>query len=130
MCEGETTDPVPTPRKSGKMKKSFFRLLMDYFVNSYRITDADYLDSPNSPKVNMCLDCGDLEIDDEWRRIPCPHRTSIKNSVVFGGIIISGSLKVCDLCASIKKEIKEKRKNLYEDSYPDFEQVKVSSLSF
>lgn len=132
MCDGEIVAPNPELRqqeiKKGrsfwKLLKDFFCRIKDYSIDSYRITEADYLELP---KVNMCLKCGDLEIDDRWLRIPHPQKSSISEEIKLGGIKINGCLSICDFCVSMEKEIEEKRKNFYLDSR---DIVPVSPMSF
>ncbi len=46
--------------------------------------------------VNLCVKCGDLEVEDEWVEIPRILREAVKE----GGVVVNGKVKVCDRCAN------------------------------
>jgi len=130
MCKGDITDPVGRPREATKSKFSLrgtFKKFLD------KITSHGSFVLLNKSPVNACLKCGDLEIDNNWQRIPCPHITSIKNAIMTGGILVNGDFKVCDFCAQTEKEIKESQENRHKDTSSicaDTLLVPVSSQSF
>lgn len=128
MCKGPIV--APPGKKMVEAKSSFS--LTEFFKRFWeRITCSAV--SSDQPKVNMCLKCGDLQVDEEWLKIPHPQKPAISGAIKSGGISINGYLAVCNFCASMEKEVKEKRDNLYKgsSSFLDFEQVTaVSSMSF
>lgn len=117
MCEGKIVAPNPEP-KEVKKRNNLLKSIKDYFCKI--IDSAIDCESVNYPvvssdlsKVNMCLKCGDLEIDDNWLRIPHPSKPRISEAIKSGSIIINGRLTVCHFCVSTEKEMKRRLKDLY-----------------
>ena len=122
MCTGEIVAPV------GKKREEIKFSLVEFIKKFCKIITC-VADGLNQPKVNMCIKCGDLEIDGRWQKIPHPQRMTIKNEIESKRIIIKGSLMVCDFCLLIEKTIEENRKNFYKQSSDPLE-TSVSSVSF
>jgi len=131
MCTGEIVVPVGRSRSGAKKSdlsiSNFFKKIFE------KITYSNGKSVENIDRVNMCLMCGDLEIYGCWQKIPHPQRTSVSEAIKSEQIVINGYLRVCDFCASMKKETKEKKENLYKDTISicaDGLVSDVSSLSF
>ena len=91
MCEG----PIVAPAGKKAVKKQNF--LKESFKKFWdKITGREFDILLNRYLVNTCPKCGDLEINNEWKRIPYPYTTSIKNAVMFGGIAVNGCFKICN----------------------------------
>lgn len=133
MCEGGITVPVSKPRCSASEReaplKQYFKVLWKKITNAI---DVPYV------SVNMCLSCGDLEIDGEWQRMPHQSRMSLKKATDVGGIHISGFFKICEFCAYISEEKKKIARTLlkgnsyhYQESFNIIDTiVPESSMSF
>lgn len=126
MCEGPIVNLSGI--KKAEVRKSFLTNLFKNFLE--RITYYPTVVDSDQSKVNMCLRCGDLEIGEEWQRIPYPQKPIISKEVEAGRITINGSLTVCDFCVFVEKEIQRKREDLYTDQQTRLEIFPVSSMSF
>lgn len=100
MCTGE----IITPTKKANIATQNSFSLMGYFQRFFEKVSLRL----NPPKVNMCLKCGDLQIQEVWQKIPYPQKPIISDAIKSGGITINGYLVRCDLC----EDIKMMRKNL------------------
>lgn len=129
MCKEYIVQPVGVNVKN----KPLSNLVLVAFFKKFweRIT---FLSTGlDEAKVNMCLSCGDLEINREWQRIPHPQKQIISDAIKSGEISVNGHLVICNFCLSMEKEIKENRKNLYQDRMSicvDLDVVPASSMSF
>ena len=125
MCDGTIVAPV------GKHGEAEIRFGLIEFLKRFweKIICFYTVDELNQSKVNMCLKCGDLEIDENWLNIPHPSKPRISEAIKSGSIIINGMLKVCHFCRAVEAE--ERHRTIDKESsdfQPDFE--KVSSASF
>jgi len=108
VCTGEIVAPNSGSRQEVK-KRSILKSIGDYLCRiidsaiNYEKVNYPVIDYDSS-KVNMCLKCGDLEIDDNWLRIPHPSKPRISEAIKSGFIIINGSLTVCLFCQAVDVE--------------------------
>lgn len=128
MCKGPIVD---LPGRHVETKKRSFSLY-NFFKNFLeRVAYCSAVDNSEQYKVNMCLECGDLEIFGKWLKIPHTQKSTISKEIEVGRITINGNLKVCDFCAYMEKEIRNKRENLYKDpTVCSTEICQVSTISF
>lgn len=96
MCKGPivaSTDRSKDTDKSRFGLTEFFKKFLEKITCSSVRSDQS--------QTNMCLKCGDLEIDDNWLRIPHPSKARISEAIKSGSIIINGRLTVCHFCRAV-----------------------------
>lgn len=104
MCKG----PIVAPTKSMSVAIQDGFSLIRFFKRFFEKVSIRL----NPPEVNMCLRCGDLQIQEVWQKIPHPQKPIISDAVKSGGITINGYLVRCDFCASVENYTKTMRENL------------------
>ncbi len=103
MCNGPIVASVGNLRDETESSFS----LMEFLKRFWEKISCSAVRLEDQPKVNMCLKCGDLEINGEWLKIPHPQKPRISDEVKSGTITINGRLTVCDFCGFMERKIKK-----------------------
>ncbi|MEK7150368.1 MAG: hypothetical protein AAB688_00175 [Patescibacteria group bacterium] len=109
MCGGAIVAPA------GKHGEAVRRFGLIEFLKRFwkKITFFYPVGELYQSKVNMCLKCGDLEIDENWLNISHISKSRISEAIKSGSIIINGMFKVCFLCSSKEKKTGQEQGSIF-----------------